>query len=98
MAIEKISAKTGPFLFAELAKMVENYAILQDYCKADYARLVAQGVVFRALDITGLNWTEIDTPEDFAAANAKFETPVMTISRGQQKAIDEAPKNAVKLM
>ena len=83
MAIEKISAKTGALLFGELAKMMENYAILQNYCEAAYARLVAQGVVFRALDITGLNRTEIDTPEDFAAANAMFETPFMTISRGQ---------------
>jgi choline kinase len=75
MAFEKISAKTGPLLFAELAKIMENYAILQDYYEAAYASQVTQGAVFRALDVTGLNWTEIGTPEDFAAANAKFETP-----------------------
>ncbi|MEM5522327.1 phosphocholine cytidylyltransferase family protein [Sulfitobacter sp. AS59] len=97
IGIEKISSQTGPLLFAELAKMMENYANLQEYYEAAYARLVGQGVVFRALDITGLNWTEIDTAEDFAAANAMFGSPVITISRGQQRAIDEAPKKAVKL-
>lgn len=53
-----------------------------------------QRTVFRALDITGLNWTEIDTAEDYAAANAMFGTPISTISRGQQKAIDEASEKA----
>jgi choline kinase len=90
IGIEKISAKTGKLLFAELNEMMEVRAHYQDYYEAAYARLVDKGSVFRALDITGLNWTEIDTAEDFAAANAMFGTPITTISRGQQKAIDEA--------
>ncbi len=53
--------------------------------EAAYARLVDKGTVIHALDITGLKWTEIDTAEDFAAANAMFGSPVTTVSRGQQR-------------
>lgn len=31
IGIEKISAKTGPLLFAELAAMMESKKLLQDY-------------------------------------------------------------------
>ncbi|WP_072629970.1 hypothetical protein [Planktotalea frisia] len=51
---------------------------------------------FHALDITGLNWTEIDTAQDFAAANAMFGSPVATISRGQQKVMDDADAEALE--
>lgn len=94
IGIEEISAKTGPLLFAELDEMMENREHFQEYYEAAYERLVMQRTVFRALDITGLNWTEIDTAEDYAAANAMFGTPISTISRGQQKAIDEASEKA----
>jgi choline kinase len=56
--------------------------------------LVDKGTQFHALDISGLDWTEIDTAIDFAAANAKFSSPVTTISRGQQKVLDEAVEEA----
>ena len=95
IGIEKISAKTGPLLFAELAQMMENAGSAQDYYEAAYARLVSETTTFHALDITGLNWTEIDTAEDFAAANAMFGTPVTTVSRGQQRALDEAAEQVV---
>jgi choline kinase len=97
IGIEKISAKTGPVLFAQLTEMMQDYANLQNYYEAAYAQLVTQNVVFNALDITGQNWTEIDTPEDFTAANAMFGSPVTTISRGQQRATDEAAQKAVTL-
>nr|WP_309503717.1 phosphocholine cytidylyltransferase family protein [uncultured Roseovarius sp.] len=89
IGIEKISAKTAPALFAELAQMMEGPGHLQDYYEAAYERLLAKGTVFHALDITGLNWTEIDTPSDLASANAMFESPVKTVSRGQQRALNE---------
>ena len=94
IGIEKISAKTGPLLFAELTQMMESHAHLQDYYEAAYARLVDKGTIFHALDMTGLNWTEIDTAEDFAAANAMFGSPITTISRGQQRVLDEAAEQA----
>jgi len=94
IGIEKISAKTGPLLFADLAKVMGDRAHLQDSYEDAYQRLVAAGTIFRALDVTGMNWTEIDTADDFAAANAMFGTPVITVSRGQQRAIDEAAQKA----
>jgi choline kinase len=90
IGIEKISAVTGPLLFAELREMMENSANAQACYEEAYARLVDKGMPFHALDITGMKWTEIDTPEDFAAANAMFGTPITTVSRGQQRALDEA--------
>jgi choline kinase len=90
IGIEKISNISGPLLFAELTQMMESKAHAQDYYEAAYERLVGKGIPFHAIDITGLDWTEIDTVEDFDAANAMFRTPVVTISRGQQRGIDEA--------
>jgi len=91
--IEKISAVTGPLLFVELTEMMESRANVQAQCEAAYARLVRKGIPFHSLDITGMKWTEIDTPEDFAAANAMFGTPIMTVSRSQQRSLDEAGSN-----
>lgn len=89
IGIEKISAKTGPKLFAELAEMMESPVRHQDYYEVAYERLLAKGQAFHALDVTGLNWTKIDTAKDFATANAMFGSPVTTVSRGQQRALDE---------
>ncbi len=89
IGIEKISAKAGRALFAALAQMMESPGRHQDYQEAAYEELLAKDVAFHGLDITGMNWTQIDTPADFAAANAMFGSPVTTVSRGQQRAIDE---------
>ncbi|MGJ8623164.1 MAG: NTP transferase domain-containing protein [Yoonia sp.] len=93
IGIEKISAGTGPLLFAELKVMMESAAHAQEYYEAAYSRLVDKGIPFHALDITGMKWTEIDTVEDFAAANVMFGSPITTVSRGQQRALDEASTN-----
>ncbi|MDB0012694.1 phosphocholine cytidylyltransferase family protein, partial [Paracoccaceae bacterium] len=66
----------------------------QAYYEVAYTQLVVKGTLFHALDISGLDWTEIDTPKDFAAANAMFASPVTTISRSQQKVLDEAAEEA----
>jgi choline kinase len=89
IGIEKISAVTGPVLFAELTKMMESASRAQGGIEIAYAWLIGKGIPFQALDITELSWTEIDTAEDFSAANAMFKTPSTMISRGQQKALDE---------
>ena len=94
IGIEKISAGTGALLFTELSEMMESRENLQAYYEAAYAQLVNKGTQFHALDISGLNWTEIDTAKDFAAANTMFGSPVTTISRSQQKALDEAAEKA----
>lgn len=89
IGVEKISGKTAPLLFAELALTMDNPANLQADLEAAYARLVDTGTVIHALDITGLNWTNIVTDEDLDAANAMFRSPITTVSRGQQRALDE---------
>jgi choline kinase len=90
IGIEKISAATGRLLFSALEGMMESAVSAQDHCEAAYARLVEQGVPMHALDITGMKWIKIDTAEDFAAANALFGSPITTVSREQQRALDEA--------
>lgn len=90
IGIEKISAATAPLLFAELALMMEKQAPLRADLDAAYARLLDKGAFIHALDVTGLNWTKVDTAEGLATANALFRSPITTVSRGQQRALDEA--------
>lgn len=92
IGIDKISAVTGPLLFAELGLMMENLSNMKDTCATAYTRLLNKGVPFHALDVSGLNWTEVNTAEDLPAANAMFRSPITTVSRGQQRALDEAPE------
>lgn len=94
IGIEKIGARDAVQLFRTLAQIVEDAAPRRDYYEAAYQQLVVKGVPFETLDITGLNWTGIDTAEDLAAAVAQFASPVTTISRSQQKAADEAAGKA----
>lgn len=95
IGIEKISARTGSLLFSELAKSMKTPAHHQDGYEVAYAQLVTEGTVFHALDVSGFNWNEIDTAEDFAAANVMFQSPIKTVSRGQQQALDEAAAKAI---
>lgn len=75
IGIEKICAKTAKLLFAELTLAMGQSVRLQDYYEATYEWLIARGTGFQALDITGLKWTEIDTHDDYAAANKMFDEP-----------------------
>lgn len=93
IGIEKISAESGKHLFDALKDMMVIPGHAQDYYEAAYERLVEKDTVFHALDITGLNWTEIDTATDFEAANAMFGSPITTVSREQQRALELAPKS-----
>ena len=45
---------------------------MNDLLLAAYERLIANDTSFHAVDITGLNWTEIDTHADFETANRMF--------------------------
>lgn len=95
VGIEKISGTTGPLIFADLARTMDDAAPTADHSEAAYGRLIAKGVPFHALDVTGLKWTRIDTADNLAAANAMFGSPVVTVSRGQQRAMDEAAAKSV---
>ncbi len=97
IGIEKISSVTAPLLFGALKATMESAVHWQDACEATYALLVANGTAFHALDITGMNWSEIETADDFAAANAMFGSPVTTVSRWQQNAQEEAITNPARV-
>ncbi len=68
IGIEKIGKNTAKLLFQELEAMMEDKNNHQEYYEAAYERLVKKGVSFHALDITGLQWIEIDTKKDFTLA------------------------------
>jgi choline kinase len=72
IGIEKISSGTAKHLLAELTEMMEDKQNYQEYYEAAYEKLIAKGIPFNTLDITGLKWTEIDTKEDFALAEKIF--------------------------
>lgn len=72
IGIEKISNATAKLLFAELELMMQDEQNHQEYYEGAYERLMDNNVAFHALDISGLKWTEIDTKEDFAAAEKIF--------------------------
>jgi choline kinase len=72
IGIEKISPDTAKLLFAELKIMMEQDENHQQYYEGAYERLMDKDVPFYALDITGLKWAEIDTKQDFDAAEKIF--------------------------
>ncbi len=72
IGIEKISRATAKILFAELKLMMSDLSNYQEYYESAYERLIAKGVEFHTVDVTGLKWTEIDTREDFEEANSIF--------------------------
>ncbi|MGF1907360.1 sugar phosphate nucleotidyltransferase [Aliivibrio salmonicida] len=80
IGIEKISHETAKVLFLELNEMMKNKKNHQEYYEAGYERLIENNVIFNTLDITGLKWIEIDTLDDFAAAENIF-------NEGMKKAI-----------
>ena len=72
IGIEKIGPETALLLFAELKEMMAYKKNHQEYYEAAYEQLMEKDVPFHALDITGLEWTEIDTIQDFDAAEKIF--------------------------
>ncbi|MGY9002573.1 MAG: phosphocholine cytidylyltransferase family protein [Rhodospirillales bacterium] len=64
--------ETAILLFAELKVMMAHEENHQEYYEAAYEQLMKKDVPFHALDITGLKWTEIDTKQDFDAAEKIF--------------------------
>ncbi len=72
IGIEKLDSQTASLLFKELHLMMKDTANHQAYYEAAYERLIDNETPFHTVDITGLDWTEIDTHEDFHAANQMF--------------------------
>jgi choline kinase len=73
IGIEKIGAEAGAILFEELERLMKDDVNLQEYYDDSYTTLVHNGVPFYAIDITGLKWVEIDTPQDYARAQQLFK-------------------------
>ena len=73
IGIEKIGKKTAKLLFQELEEMMKNKKNHQEYYEAAYEKLIKKGEFFYALNITGLEWVEIDTKEDFDLAKKIFD-------------------------
>ena len=90
LGVQKIGAKTARLLFDDLKKSADDVSRHTESRLAVYQRLLTNEVAFKAVDVTDLNWTDIDTPQDYAAAELLFGSPVVTISRSQQRASDEA--------
>lgn len=72
IGIEKIGAEAGKMLFTELERLMQDKTNWKEYYDDSYTTLVANGVKFGAVDITGLKWVEIDTHEDFDRAKQIF--------------------------
>lgn len=77
IGIEKISPTSATSLFKELRLMMKDEANHQEYYEAAYERLIDQSEPFFALDITGLNWVEIDTVDDYDEAARLFKSQEM---------------------
>ena len=63
-------------LFAALEQMMEQVANHQLYYEVAYEAIIQAGEPFKALDITGLRWVEIDTLSDYRLAQEYFSHPV----------------------
>ncbi len=72
IGIEKLGPEGGKVFFDELEKLMQDTANWKEYYDDTYTTLVEKGIPFGAADITGLNWVEIDTHEDYAKANDLF--------------------------
>jgi len=67
IGIERIDASIAGRLFEALAEAVRQ-GRTGIYYEHVYDALLGEGVDVRSVDVTGLPWTEIDTPEDLAQA------------------------------
>lgn len=72
IGIEKISGSITTTLLAQLEEAMGDPACHQEYYEASYERLIATGTPFHTVDISDLNWVEIDTKEDYALAHELF--------------------------
>ncbi len=69
LGIERFSAEAGGRLFTALQEAVSR-GRTDIYYEDVYEDLLADGVAFEAVDVSGLPWTEVDTPEDLALARS----------------------------
>ena len=71
IGIEAVSATVAQALFDAIAA-AEKAGRTKLYYEDVYHEMLADGLDARGADITGLAWTEIDTPDDLQRARALF--------------------------
>jgi choline kinase len=81
IGIEKISAQSAPALFAALEELMADEANHQKYYESAYDQIVQAGEPFRVVDITGLQWVEMDTLEDYHQAIDYFANAEISSSK-----------------
>ena len=72
IGIERIDKESVDVLFDILDSLMEKPINHNDYYEKAYERMIEQGVPFKAMDITGLDWVEIDDRKDFEHACRLF--------------------------
>ena len=72
IGVERIDKRSSAALFATLAALMEDPANHQKYYEVAYDEILRAGEPFKALDITGLRWVEIDTLNDYELAQRLF--------------------------
>ena len=75
IGIERIDERSTPALFATLDAMMNEPSNHQNYYEVAYDAIVRAGEPFKALDITGSPWVEIDTAEEYERAQRLFRVP-----------------------
>ncbi len=72
IGIEKIGKAAARILFAELSSMVSGISRHQEINESVYEKLIAKGVEFHTVDITGLKWLNVASREDTDVADDLF--------------------------
>lgn len=70
--IEKISKAAARLLFAELSLMMSGISRHQESNESTYERLIAKGVEFHIVDVTGLKWINMMARENYEIADGLF--------------------------
>lgn len=72
IGIEKISKAAAKFLFADLSSTMSGLTRHQEFSASAHERLIAKGVEFHTVDVTGLKWINISTRKNLVSANGSF--------------------------
>lgn len=72
IGIERISKQVAPALFKALELMMETSNNHQNYYEVAYDQIIRDDAKFKTVDITGLQWVEMDNLKDYKLAQAYF--------------------------
>jgi choline kinase len=80
VGIELFSASTSKKLFEALQARVSGQALVNEYYEASFQQIVDEGTTLYGVDIGSMYASEIDTLEDWNAANARLaERPAFDV-------------------